>query len=221
MDAEFWHERWRSDRIGFHQGRVNPYLIEHWAGVRPDPAEVVFVPLCGKAHDLGWLRERGHQVVGVELSEIACRDFFAERSLKPDVSSSGAFTRFSANGISLWCGDFFGLQPQDLPAFSLIYDRAALIALPPTGRHNYATHLQRLAPTGSRMLLITLDYPPQASFQGPPFAVGDAEVNAHYRSRFQIEQLAHQPLAADDGLHKRGLRDATESVYLLTPRHPT
>lgn len=218
MEAEFWHERWKNNRLGFHQADVNEHLKRHWKAVRLQAGEKVFVPLCGKAHDLAWLKAQGHPVLGVELSPIACRDFFVERGLVPSLDRGESFTRRVHEGIELWCGDFFHLTAADLSDVDLIYDRAALIALPQESRRRYAKHLTEITPSGRRMLLITLDYPEQDSFRGPPFNVSEEEVLGHFGDTHRVERLYHQPVPADDFLVKRGLQGGTESVFLLTDR---
>ena len=30
MDADFWHERWSNEQIGFHQADINAWLLQHW-----------------------------------------------------------------------------------------------------------------------------------------------------------------------------------------------
>jgi thiopurine S-methyltransferase len=100
---------------------------------------------------------------------------------------------------------------------SLVYDRAALIALPPGLRARYGRHLTDLLPAGARGLLITLDYPDQA-FSGPPFAVPDTEVNARLGPGFEIDRCHHAPLEPENPLLARGLEDASESVFVLQRR---
>ena len=78
MEHEFWHERWSKKEIGFHEGSVNKFLYDHWPELSGGGTEGVFVPLCGKAHDMWWLHDRGHPIIGVELSDVACKDFFEE-----------------------------------------------------------------------------------------------------------------------------------------------
>ena len=51
-----------------------------------------------------------------------------------------------------------------------VYDRAALIALPPPLRQRYARELYSQLPRGCRGLLVTLEYP-QHEKDGPPFSV--------------------------------------------------
>ncbi|MGO1709049.1 MAG: thiopurine S-methyltransferase, partial [Oleiphilaceae bacterium] len=67
MEHEFWHERWSKKEIGFHEGSVNKFLYDHWPELSGDSTADVFVPLCGKAHDMWWLHDRGHAIIGVEL----------------------------------------------------------------------------------------------------------------------------------------------------------
>jgi thiopurine S-methyltransferase len=214
MEHEFWKERWQEDQIGFHEGRVNRYLQQYWSQLDPGADETVFVPLCGKAADLAWLNERGHRVVGVELSEMACSHFFAERGIEPEVTREDPFTCYHHDGITILCGDFFALTRNRLDGARLFYDRAALIALPPDMRKRYTRHLVELMGPDARGLLITLDYPEQA-FGGPPFAVSDTEVRQHLADHFTIDRLHHASLGPDDALVQRGLEAGSESVFLL------
>ncbi len=214
MEREFWTERWQAGQIGFHEGEVNRHLRQYWSQLAPTPDEVVFVPLCGKSADLAWLNECGHRVIGVELSELACRAFFAERGLEPEVSRAGTHTRYRHGGISILCGDFFELTRENLDGATLVYDRAALIALSPRMRERYCRHLVELMGSDARGLLITLDYPEQA-FSGPPFAVSDAEVRELLADHFTIDRLHHAGLGPDDALVQRGLEAGSESVFVL------
>src|SRR4030042_914462 len=83
MNPDFWLERWQRNEIGFHQPEINAHLQDFWGQLAVPAGGQVFVPLCGKSRDLLWLRARGHRVLGVELSPIAVRDFFAENALTP------------------------------------------------------------------------------------------------------------------------------------------
>lgn len=217
MDHEFWHRRWANNEIGFHQGTVNEYLYEHWPELAGKGTDTVLVPLCGKAHDLWWLHDRGHPVIGVELSAIACKDFFEEANEKAKVHPAEPFTIFRHDNLEIWNGDFFQLVPADLTNVRLIYDRAALIALPPHIRPNYVDHLTAVTPDNTKMLLVTLNY--EGSPTAPPFNVSDDEVHQLYAADYQIEHIHTQTLTNDHPFAKRkGLRGATESVFRLARR---
>ncbi|OEY65505.1 thiopurine S-methyltransferase [Marinobacter sp. X15-166B] len=216
MEHEFWHKRWSNNQIGFHEGSVNQYLYDHWPELSRQANETVLVPLCGKAHDLWWLNDRGHPVIGVELSEIACKDFFTEAEEKATVTPGEPFTRFVHGDLQLWCGDFFQLVPDDLTHVKLVYDRAALIALPAEMRRTYVDHLTAVIPDDARMLLVTLDYNSD-EMQGPPFNVTDEEVFALYGDNYAVTRILRQDLPPDNPFAKRKglLHGATESVFRI------
>ncbi|ARM83080.1 thiopurine S-methyltransferase [Marinobacter salarius] len=217
MEHQFWHERWAKKEIGFHEGTVNQYLHDHWPELAGNGIGTVLVPLCGKAHDMWWLHDRGHAVIGVELSDVACKDFFEEGQEKAKVHPGEPFTKFAHDDLQLWCGDFFQLVPEDLKHVRLVYDRAALIALPPHMRQDYVDHLTAVIPDGTRILLITLDY--DTDIKGPPFNVSDEEVLKLYSADYEIEHILTNTLAKDHPFTKRkGLAGATESVFRLTKR---
>ena len=83
MHPDFWHDRWREGRIGFHQDKPTPLLLKHWPSLDVAPGAKVFVPLAGKSLDLAWFASQGYRVLGVELSQLAVEQFFAEHGLQP------------------------------------------------------------------------------------------------------------------------------------------
>lgn len=215
MQPDFWHNRWEHQLIGFHQQQVNPYLQQYWPALGIAPGARVLVPLCGKSLDMAWLAAQGHGVLGVELSERAVKDFFAEHGLEPHVSSQGAFEVYRSEGIELWCGDFFALTPSDTAGCAGLYDRAAMIALPTPMRERYVAHLQALLPSPCQGLLITLDYD-QAVTEGPPFAVLDDEVQRLFGEHWQLSTLAvDDVLAQSPRFIKTGADRLLERAYRL------
>lgn len=218
MQPEFWHKKWASNQIGFHLPQVNPHLQRFWPQLGLEESARVLVPLCGKSLDLLWLAHCGHEVLGVELSEKAVEDFFSEHQLDPAVSEQGPFNVYRAGSIELWCGDFFALTPGDVADCSALYDRAALIALPPSMRERYATHLNRILPKGSLGLLITLDYD-QAEMSGPPFAVLDDEVQRLFGTSWGLKVLEDQDVLSESGKFlEAGVTRLEERVYRVSSR---
>ena len=126
-----------------------------------------------------WLAARGHRVLGVELAQLAVEQFFAEHGLVADDPESKYGTHYRAGEIELICGDAFALDAEALADCAGVFDRAALIALPPELRQRYATRPYACLPSGCRGLLITLEYPAQEK-AGPPFTVPEHEVRALY-----------------------------------------
>jgi thiopurine S-methyltransferase len=81
VNTEYWLKRWNENRIGFHKDGVNPLLEQFLPLIAKQPGRTL-VPLCGKSADLAWLVSRGHDVVGVDLSDIAARSFASEQEFR-------------------------------------------------------------------------------------------------------------------------------------------
>ncbi|GBG15429.1 thiopurine S-methyltransferase [Novimethylophilus kurashikiensis] len=218
MHHEFWHERWALKQIGFHQEDINPYLMRFWPALGVTGGRV-FVPLCGKSRDMIWLREQGFDVVGVELSEVAVREFFEENGLVPVETEVLNFRRFEAGGYVLWCGDLFSLNHALLGEISAVYDRASLVALPPDMRGQYAAKLTDLLVPRTPTLLIAFEYP-QHQMDGPPFSVTTDEVHALYGEHSDIELLHEENiLSRESRFQAKGLERLVEKVYRLTRKN--
>lgn len=176
--SEDWHDRWAQGRTGWHEADGNAGLKVHWPYSNTNNAgrKRVLVPLCGKTPDLIWLTKRGHQVVGIELSEIAIRQFFAENDLSFEVDEGEHLDRYRAEEIplTLYRGDYF--QFDDEP-FDALFDRGALVALPDTLRAAYVEHTRKLLRPGATKMVITLEYD-QTITPGPPFAISSEEIAA-------------------------------------------
>lgn len=218
MDPDFWQQRWHDGRIGFHQDRVTPLLEQHWDAVGAPAGGRVFVPLCGKSLDMAWLAARGHRVLGVELSLIAVRQFFQESGLSPDIRESGNATHYSAGGIEIILGDVFALEDATLAECTGVYDRAALIALPPPMRERYVADVYSKLPSGCRGLLVTLEYP-QAEKEGPPFSVAEDEVASRFGPDWVIDLLERRDiLATQPGFAAEGVTALHTSAWRLQRR---
>jgi thiopurine S-methyltransferase len=218
MQPDFWSERWRTGQIGFHQTQVDRNLLQHWPDLATAPTSRVFVPLSGKSLDLLWLRDRGHPVVGVELSTLALEAFCMENGIPARRRPMEKFDAYEAPNLQLLCGNFFDLTPTLLGDVAAVYDRAALISWAPELRAPYVEHLATLTPPGTPTLLITLEYP-QAQLPGPPFSLNSAEIERLYSPHYTIQELARQNvLATEPRMRARGVTELFEVCYRLTRR---
>ena len=213
MEPKFWQERWARNQLGFHLPEVNPYLERHWPSLALAEGAKVLVPLCGKSLDLMWLATQGHRVLGVELSEHAVEAFFSEQSLTPRITQRGVFTVYQADLIEVWCGDFFALDAEVLADCTAVYDRAALIALPPLMRSQYTEQLNNMLRPGCQGLLITLDYD-QTQKTGPPFAVTDEEVKVLLGAHWSLQVIEKQDILGESWKFVQdGVTGLDERVY--------
>lgn len=180
------------------------------------PAGVpVFVPLCGKSTDMVWLAEQGYQVTGVELSELAIQEFFADQQLIPSVQESEGFKIYRQGPYTLLVGDFFDVSRSLAGEPAAVYDRASLVALPPEMRPPYAARFGDLLTPGAPILLLSFAYP-QHQMSGPPFAVHQTEVEKLYRPEFEITHLQKRDiLSKAPRFAAQGIEYLTMSIYRL------
>jgi thiopurine S-methyltransferase len=212
MDEQFWHKKWESKDIAFHAATPNPLLLSYFDQLGLANNARVFLPLCGKTLDIGWLLNQGYRVAGAELSTVAVEELFSELGLTPMRSELGAVQRYQAHHLDIFVGDIFALNSELLGPVDAIYDRAALVALPDTLRAAYTTLLKEITHTAPQ-LLINYDYD-QTAQAGPPFSISDAELASHYQAAYHVQLLSSNAVAG--GL--KGKCPAIEKVWLLLPR---
>ncbi len=230
MEHKFWHNKWDINQIGFHLDYIHPLLKRNLelfqvSGVLKDVSatslnmsQKIFVPLCGKTLDIGYLLAQGYSVVAVELSEVAVQAVFQQLKLPADdqVSTSDwqGGKLYQAKNLQIYVGDFFALSQADLGDIALVYDRGALIALPEAMRSDYAKHLAKITQYAPQ-LLITLDYD-QAVASGPPFAVSTEKVEALYGDGYPIQLLEEADIIDEEPRFKaKGITSFYQRAYKL------
>ena len=217
MDTDFWIESWSQNRIGFHQKDFNKHLVKFWEQLNIPNDGMVFVPLCGKSLDLLWLKQQGHHVVGIEVSELAVSTFFSENNLDYTQSQQDNLVRWESEQLIIWQGDFFNLNQHQLNNIAGVFDRASLVALPVALREKYAQHLKNILPNNTQILLLTFEYD-QAKKVGPPFSVSEADVQALYEDKYKIKLLFQEDVINDYPQFKdQGLNSLEEKIFLLKP----
>lgn len=218
MEHTFWHDKWAQNQTGFHLDYVHPLLKRNLGLFQVKKGEMIFVPLCGKTNDIGFLISQGYEVVAVELSEIAIIELFQQLNIEPTVSVWQEGKLYQAESIRIFVGDFFKLTSSDLmngpTSVSYVYDRAALVALPEVMRKEYALHLSKITHFCPQ-LLITLDYD-QSIAGGPPFAVSPLEVEGLYGGTYPIALLEEADIIEEEPrFQAKGLTSFYQRAYKL------
>lgn len=209
MDESFWQRRWERNEIAFHEPRANPVLVDNIAALGLMKGARILLPLSGKTLDMPWLASQGFRVVGSEFNPLAVNQFFAELGVTPAITPAGSLQHYTAGNIEVLLGDFFAAGHDDIGPVDAVFDRGALVALPPEVRARYANHviaLTRQAP----QLLVCYEYD-QALMPGPPFSVDAEEVAMHYGETYDIRQLSSAPVSGGLKSHP-----ATQVAWLLT-----
>jgi thiopurine S-methyltransferase len=210
MHKSIWLERWEKGLTGFHNDEVNPFFTKHFKELELPLSSRIFVPLCGKTLDIGWLLSKGFSVVGVELSEMAVKELFEALGEEPYIIQEGEHLHYHAENIDIFVGDFFTLTPQMIGNIDAVYDRAAIVALPEDMRIDYTGHMLNLA--GNTPQLMTTVVYDQSLMNNSPFSVDKEELERHYGKHYTITQL--DMMKVEGGLKQ--VKDVTEYVWLLS-----
>ncbi|MEX0662667.1 MAG: thiopurine S-methyltransferase [Balneolaceae bacterium] len=222
MELSYWQSRWRKNKIGFHLPEGYPGLQKYWHHLDITDHPVVLVPLCGKSIDMVWMEEQGGTVIGVEISEKAILDFLDENNREYKTNTFANFTIYQTGKIHLWCGDFMKLPKHKLPKINLIFDKGALIALPPKMRISYFYKIKELAGNSTKILLQHFEYP-QNQMPGPPFSVSEEEIENAFKATFSIHLLESNNIKPETfpKFQRRGLNSIiVEQLLFLEPKLP-
>lgn len=218
MDADYWKSRWQRGETGWHRDEVMPLLQKHWPSLQPEPGSEVLVPLSGKTLDMPWLAAQGHRVLGIELSARGIAEFFTEQGLQDGVVDTVDGPLHQAGQLAILEADALEVSAATLSGIRHIYDRAALIALPPDLRQRYVDTLYARLPSGARGLLITLEYP-QHEKDGPPFSINEDEVHRLFSPAWEATLLERRDiLDQQPSFVANGVTALATAVYSLDKR---
>ncbi len=205
MTPDFWQKAWKNSQTDFSQKTPNPKLIKYFKALNTPKNGRVFVPLCGKSVDMLWLIDQGFDVVGVELSEIAVRQFFTENNLQAAILPHPINPRLTCyqthikeQSLKIWVGDIFDLKADNLGQIDAIYDRGALVALPDSEpdylRSRYTQQLMALSYCANQLIIaFCYDGKHQRGDKDknlPPFLVTRSQLKAYYAKKYQITLVA-------------------------------
>ncbi|XP_060133931.1 thiopurine S-methyltransferase isoform X2 [Zootoca vivipara] len=187
LTEEEWLQKWETKNIGFHNEQGHP------------------------------LADMGHQVIGVEISESALKEFFTEQKLSFSEEAipgiTGKLLKSTTGNISLYCCNIFDFTSAITGKFDAIWDRGSLVAVNPCDRERYSQLILSLMGSRCHCLLVTCLYDP-SKHKGPPFYVPDSEVKHLFGKSCDITCLEKV-----DGLLERpkkwGLDYFWEVLYML------
>lgn len=205
MTPDFWQNAWQTQQTGFNQSKPNAMLKQHFDKLNIPKKGLIFVPLCGKSVDMLWLLSQGYDVVGVELHEQAVKEFFNDHELCATVTAHPTQPNlkqyraaYQEQTLTIWVGNLFDVQPDDIGQIDAVYDRAALVALPDDVpermRWQYTQHLGTL--TGyAPQLLLAFSYDDDSAITDkalPPFLVTRAALDDYYAAHYDIQLIAKE-----------------------------
>ena len=134
MSSADWAKMWTEGKTDFHSDKLCDFFIKHVAMLINDRQGIkIFVPLCGKAVEMKWLWENGHEIVGVECGEVALKQFFEEQKIEFSVdeipSIEGKLYKSKDNKIRPYCCDMYKFSSSVECGFDAVWDCGALNAI--------------------------------------------------------------------------------------------
>jgi len=215
ITSEEWIRRWKVGQIAFHRLEPNDYLVKHENLLLSEHGSVL-IPLCGKTVDMKYLADKGHKVVGIEMSETAVLDFFKEQSMNYSRNKHPTmpFEVFAAEsaGIVIYLGSLFDSNLQMLGQFDAIWDRGAFVAINSSEREKYCNLMATLLKPNGAWLLNCCEYD-GTKYGGPPHSIGENEVKRLLTDKFIVAKLDTYDLTAAGF----GLDILTLVNYLIKP----
>ena len=154
---------------------------------------------------------QGHNVIGVEISEIAIDAFFNENNLDYTKNMSNDFISYKAKEvpITIHCGDYFEFNMSGIGA---LYDRGSLVAVEPSIRLKYIKHTKSLLHKAAYRFIISLDYK-EGYVQGPPYAIKISEILSFWPDLKKTSSY-NDIENSSPKFKKSGLKKLTESVWI-------
>ena len=119
-DKQYWLQRWDDNNISFHRPDINVHLQRIFPDFDLPQEAKIFVPLCGKSHDMLWLVQQGYHVVGTELSALAVTALFEDNNLPYVVDEEGDIKVYRGDEMTIFQGDMFAI-PDSLIMPCLLY----------------------------------------------------------------------------------------------------
>ncbi|KAM8966240.1 thiopurine S-methyltransferase-like [Pelodytes ibericus] len=220
LSVNDWMARWEKRIIGFHEANVHVLLAEFVDDMVNNRKQIrILFPLCGKAVDMKWLADMGHTIVGIDVSEIAIKEFFAENNIPyveedvPGISGAKVFKSTSGN-ISLYCCSIFNINDSIVGKFDGIWDRGAMVAINPCDRQRYVSLIISLMAKDCHYLLVTVEFEPKLH-AGSPFYVPDEDLETMLGSLCSYKCLKTID-ALSDNQRQWGLVFYQEKIFLVT-----
>ncbi|XP_063397379.1 probable thiopurine S-methyltransferase [Mytilus trossulus] len=149
VTVDEWAKLWKDGKTDFHISDLCPMFTKHVDKLLNNRKKVkTFVPLCGKAVEMKWLWEKGHEVVGIECGEEALKEFFEENKIVYSIvevpAVKGKLYKSDDGRIRLYCCDFYLFNSAIESEFGAIWDSGALNAINATDQEKYVAIIKSL-----------------------------------------------------------------------------
>ena len=144
--------------------KVDPVLMKNIKELTAGRSNLrIFVPMCGKTHDMLWLADQGHAIIGAEINARYIKAFFCDAVLEytlrsEEITPKKKVNVYNANGkdITLYQCDIFDFSVDVSGQFDAIWDQSALPVINEMGAKrlkDYTNLMQSLLKPDGRHLV--------------------------------------------------------------------
>lgn len=220
MSVNDWEDRWNKSQTQFHVNRTHPMLEKHYTDLTGGNSSLrIFLPLCGKTLDLKWLADKGHDVVGCEGVDLACREFFEEHEIpytsEPLNEINGVvYKATDGRKLTIYRCDYFHLTSDLIGTFDCVWDRGSFAAIGTDKRQEYVNVTIPLLQKNTKYLLdcFLVD---NSIFGGPPFNCTESEVTKYFGNKCLSQKIDTRDVFSK-WQESWGIKSFVEEVHMLT-----
>ncbi|XP_041359876.1 probable thiopurine S-methyltransferase [Gigantopelta aegis] len=218
LNVDYWKLRWAQRKVAFHSANVHKLLAVYNDRLLAGREHIkIFFPMCGKAVDMKWVYDLGHDVVGVDGSEIPIKEFFEESGLEytvePLTTITGNRYKTTDGRIQIFECDLFDFNKDLAGQFDAIWDRGALVSVNKDQQKRFASLLETLMAPGCRQLLCIKSFD-DSNWPGPPHVVRENQVCDLYGDKCTVEKVCS--VDSFEEQHKSwGITEQNEDLYLI------
>ncbi|XP_077550322.1 putative thiopurine S-methyltransferase [Haemaphysalis longicornis] len=181
---EYWLKEWQQGRAVWQGEGVLEILLKNQDAILAGKKQArVFIPLCGKAHELKWFLDLGHTVVGVEFLEECVLEYFVENDLKVEKTSCPVtkckILQTPDRRLRVFVCNIFDFRRECAGLFDIVWDRSGFTAVTDAERAKYASVLKALLAPGFSYGMWTAVYN-APWYTGPPRSADEATLREHF-----------------------------------------
>ncbi len=206
IERKRWERAWRDQNTPWVNAKSDAFLKAEKRRLKPWRAGTTLVPLSGNSPAVRLLYDLGMEVTAVEYVQAAVRALLREQfprlSIRRQKTTHGYL--YSGKRLTVRQEDFFRLPKEAL--FDFIYDRAAIVAIPPRKRRRYARILTKATAPGGALFIVTYEFIGKRR-SAPPFSLSRAQLLklfAGWRVRASAVHTYHkvEPRFIEQGITK-------------------
>ncbi|KAK8770636.1 putative thiopurine S-methyltransferase isoform X1 [Amblyomma americanum] len=183
---QFWINLWKDGQPIWQLKSVNKFLLHNKEVILAGKENArVFIPLCGKAHELKWFLDLGHRVIGVEFVEQIVLSYFEENHLRMEETTCPIINckiiQTPDHRLQVFVCNIFDFKRECIGPVDIVWDRSGFTAIKKEDRARYASLLKSLLAPDFSYGMLSVHYDESLPAQTlAPLSTGEAAIKEHF-----------------------------------------